>query len=190
MQESLIQLLQTYPLLAPLIFIIIRSLGVIFPPIPGIILDAVGIYFFGWKLGFVYAEIGVVGGAMVAFLIARRCREPVVRRFVTLQKLHAWEDTVSERKKFWSLVGLRLITGPLLFDYVNYVAGLTKINPLKFLVTTIIGSLPVMIPIYYFGDKLLSHSIYLIITFITVVLIIALAQKWWYKKHFIEKSNL
>ena len=147
-----------------------------------------GIYVFGWKLGFIYAEIGVVGGAVVAFWIARKYREPVVRRFVTLQKLHTWEDTLSERKKFWSLVGLRLITGPLLFDFVNYVAGLTKINFGKFLVATIIGSLPMMIPIYYFGDKLLSHSFYLITTFILVVLMIGLAQKWWYKKHFIEKQ--
>ena len=189
MSDFILYLLQTYPLIAPLIFILIRSLGVIFPPIPGIILDAVGIYFFGWKLGFIYAEIGVVGGAVVAFWIARKYREPVVRRFVTLQKLHAWEDTLSERKKFWSLVGLRLITGPLLFDYINYVAGLTKINFGKFLVATIVGSLPVMIPIYYFGDKLLSHSFYLISTFILVVLIISFAQKWWYKKHFIEKVD-
>ena len=189
MENYILQLLQVYPLLAPLIFILIRSLGVIFPPIPGIILDAVGIYFFGWKLGFIYAEIGVVGGAVVAFWIARKYREPVVRRFIALQKLHAWEDTLSEQKKFWSLVGLRLITGPLLFDYINYVAGLTKINFGKFLIATIVGSLPVMIPIYYFGDKLLSHSFYLISTFILVVLIISFAQKWWYKKHFIEKVD-
>lgn len=187
MQDSIIEILKTYPVLAPLIFILIRSLGVIFPPIPGIFLDAVGIYVFGWKLGFIYAEIGVVGGAMVAFWIARKYREPVVRRLVTLQKLHTWEDTLSERKKFWSLVGLRLITGPLLFDYINYVAGLTKINFGKFLVATIIGSLPVMIPIYYFGDKLLAHSFYLITTFIIAILVIGFGQKWWYKKHFIEK---
>lgn len=189
MSEFLTYLLQTYPLLGPLIFIIIRSLAVIFPPIPGIILDAMGIAFFGWKLGFIYAEIGIVGGAMVAFWIARKYREPVVRRFVALQKLHTWEDTLSERKKFWSLVGLRFITGPLLFDYINYVAGLTKINPFKFFIATIIGSLPVMIPIYYFGDKMLTRSVYLIIVFIIVVLVVALVQKWWYKRHYLKNNE-
>ncbi len=189
MQEYLIQLLQTYPLAAPLVFMIIRSLSVIFPPIPGILLDAVGIVIFGWKLGFVYAEIGTVGGAMVAFWIARYFREPVVRRFVALQKLHDWEQSLSERKKFWALVSLRIITGPPLFDYINYAAGLTKIQPLKFFFATLIGSLPIMLGTYYLGGALLTKSLYLIIVFVLVILVVAMVQKKWYKKSYLEKSN-
>ncbi|MDP3800376.1 MAG: VTT domain-containing protein [bacterium] len=187
MLESVPQLLQSYPLLAPLIFIFIRSLAIIFPPIPGIILDAVGIAFFGWKIGLIYAEIGVVGGAMVAFWIARKFREPVVRRFITLQKLHTWEDTLSERKKFWSLVGLRIVTGPLLFDYINYIAGLTKINPIKFLGATVIGTMPAMLIIYYFGDRLLAYDFNFVIIFVVIILTAGLIQRRWYKKHFIKK---
>ncbi len=187
MQEFTTHLLQTYPLIAPLIFIVIRSFCVIFPPIHGIILDSIGIVSFGWKLGMVYAEIGIVGGSMVSFWIARRFREPVVKRFVTLQKLHTWEDTLSERKKFWSLVGLRIITGPLLFDYVNYIAGLTKINPLKFFGATVIGTLPAILIIYYFGNRLLTQDFYFVIIFVVIILAAGLIQKRWYKKHFIEK---
>lgn len=187
MQESLIQLLQTYPLLAPLVFVIIRSLAIVIPPIPGIVLDLIGITLFGWKLGFVYGEIGTMIGALVAFWIARQFREPAVRRFVTLQKLHAWEDSLSERKKFWALVGLRIITGPLFFDYINYAAGLTKIQPLKFFFASLISSCLILLPSYYFGAIFLSHGVYLTIVFILIVIIIALIQKWWYKKHFSEK---
>ena len=186
MQEFITQLLQNYPLIAPIIFIILRSLTVIFPVVPGIVLDAVGIAIFGWKLGFIYAEIGTVGGAIAAFYIARYFREPLVRRFVILQKLDKWEQEISERKKFWTFVSFRLVTGPLLFDYINYAAGLTRIQPLKFFLATLLSSLPIMFSVYYFGDIMLSQSMYLLIILILIIFILAKVQKRWYQKQHIE----
>lgn len=137
MQETLIQFFKNYPIITPIIFILLRSMAVIIPPIPGLVFDLAGIAVFGPVVGFIYAETGVVLGAMVAFYIARRFREPVVKRFVSLQKVNKWEQTVSEHKKFWTFVAIRLPTNAF-FDYISYGAGLTKIKPFTFFFSTLL----------------------------------------------------
>lgn len=151
MQEYLSSLLLAYPLLAPLLFILLRAVPVIIPPIPGVLFDLVGVALFGWQLGLFLALIGAHIGAAGSFFIARYFREPVVRRFVPLQKLHEIEAQYSERQKFWGLVGLRFITSPF-FDYANYAAGLTNMSFFTFILSTFIGVLPYAFIIYYFGS--------------------------------------
>ena len=80
MLETLPAFLSSYPVAAPGLFIIIRSLAIIIPPIPGVFIDIAGIAAFGWVKAFILGEAGLMLGAMVSFWIARRFREPVVRR--------------------------------------------------------------------------------------------------------------
>lgn len=145
-------------------------MAVIIPPIPGLVFDLVGIAVFGPLAGFIYAEAGVILGAMVAFYIARRFREPVVKRFVSLQKVNKWEQTVSERKKFWALVAIRLPTNAF-FDYISYGAGLTTIKAGKFFLSTLIGSMPMMLAVYSLGGLAFQKGFYYIVMFVLVILI-------------------
>jgi len=190
MQEFLISLLSEYKILAPFIFIIVRSTSVIIPPIPGIVFDFIGIIVFGKILGFIYAEIGVMLGAMVAFWIARRFREPVVKRIAFLQKVQEWENTVSEKKKFWSLVAIRLPTSPI-FDYVSYAAGLTKISTSKFFFSSLLGNAPIMFLIYYFGGVSFQKGIYYTVAFLVAlfVLLIIFGRKTFIKRFIKTKSG-
>ncbi|MES2436996.1 MAG: VTT domain-containing protein [Patescibacteria group bacterium] len=159
MKDALTNILIHYPLLAPFVFIAVRAFAIIFPPIPGIVIDLIGIATFPWFLGFIYGEIGVVLGAMIAFWIARYLRKPLLKRFVSLEKLEIWEKKLSGEQEFWVLVGLRLFFNPL-FDYVSYAAGLTKISTGKYLLTTVLGTFPTMFVIYYFGGLSISKGIY------------------------------
>ena len=156
-EELTTQILQNYPILAPILFILIRSLPVIIPPIPGIAVDIVGIALFGWLYGLVLAGTGVTLGAMVAFFIARHFRGPFVARFTSLQKVHEWEKRFSEKQKFWNLVWLRILTGPF-FDYISYSAGLTKMKTSTFFWSTVFAGFPMGFVIYYFGGASLAQG--------------------------------
>lgn len=171
--EFLAQILQGHTIIAPLAFMVVRSSSVIIPPIPGLAFDIVGIIAFGPVLGFVYAELGIMLGASVVFWIARKFREPAVKRFVSLQKLHHWEGKLSEKQKFWGLVGLRLPTNAF-FDYISYAAGLSTASFKKFFVTTLIGSAPNMVLVYWFGGILSEKGIYYTLGAFLVALIIFL----------------
>lgn len=151
--ELFIETLSGYPLLAPIVFILLRTLPVIIPPIPGILVDLAGVAIFGWGWALLYSSIGVATGAMAAFGIARHFRKPVVERFISLQRLAEWQADISGARQFWGLVALRVITSPG-FDYVNYVAGLTKIRASRFFLATILGIMPQMLLVFYAGGSL------------------------------------
>ena len=144
-----------YPLLAPLLFVLARAVPIIIPPIPGIGFDLIGIILFGWQWGLVFGLLGGMLGSAVAFYLTRRHRAWVLARMPLLATLHALEDRYSERQKFWTLVGVRLLTSPM-FDYVNYVAGLTKMRFRSYMLSTFLGVLPYAFCVYYFGERVLA----------------------------------
>ena len=182
MQEFLAQLLSSHPIAAPVIFILVRSLGIIIPPIPGAAMDLVAIPLFGWVRGFIYAQVGIMLGVTVAFWAARIFRERVVKRITTLQKIHEWEAKLSKRKEFLLLLVLRLPTG--FFDYLSWVAGLTKVSFISFFFATLIGELPPIFLLYYFGGLAFQKGAYYIIAFITAIIILALVFG---KEHFMKR---
>lgn len=170
MQEFLNGLLIQYPITSPLIFVLFRALAIVIPPIPGGIVDFVGLAAFGWLKGLILAEAGLMLGAMAAFYLARRFREPVVKKFVPLEKLDKWEASLSENQKFWGLVLLRLPTNAL-FDYISYAAGLTKIGAFKFFLSSLIGNLPGLFIFYYFGGLIYNEGVYFFLAFALALLI-------------------
>ena len=161
------------PVLVPFVFIIARAFAIIFAPIPGTVIDVPGILVFGWFGAFVYAEIGIMLGAMTAFYIARKFREPLVKRFVSLQKLEIWEEKFSEDQKFWGLVLLRLPTAPL-FDYISYAAGLTKLSPVKFFFSTLFGNVPTVFLFFYLGGVTFDEGLYYGLSFVAGVILLSL----------------
>ena len=88
MQEYLSSLLVAFPVFAPLMFVLLRAVPIIIPPIPGVLFDLVGVAIFGWQLGLALALMGALLGSSASFFIARYFREPLVKRFVPLPKLH------------------------------------------------------------------------------------------------------
>ena len=182
MEESLSSILINYPVAAPLLFILLRAVPVVIAPIPGVAFDLVGLTVFGWQFGLVLALLGGHLGASVAFFISRYFREPAVKYFVPLQKLHELEERYSERQKFWTLVAVRFITSPF-FDYVSYAAGLTKMPFWTFLLSTFIGVLPFSFVIYYFGGVIFNWGLlYTALFFIGIALLSALFGKTLIKK--------
>ncbi len=171
MEEGLINLLLDNPVLAPVIFIIIRSLAIIIPPVPGILIDLSGIVVFGWLWGFIYAETGIMLGAMAAFLIAKRFRESAVKRIVSLRKIEEWENKLSENQKFWALVAVRLPAN-FLFDIISYAAGFTRVGAIKFFFSTLLGNVPSVFLIFYFGGLSFQGGFYYLITFLVALSII------------------
>lgn len=134
--------------------VFLRSTAIIIPPIQGWLFDVVSIGLFGPVKAFIITEIGLIIGASTAFGIARVFREPLLKRFVSIQKIHQWEQALSHKEKFWSLVLLRLPSN-LFFDYISYAAGLTNCTYKMFITTSVIGSLPSILLFY-----LISHYAY------------------------------
>ena len=153
------EIIIAHPIFAPILFVVARAIAIVIPPIPGIAVDVLGIWAFGWIYGFVLGELGILIGSLIAFWLARRFREPLVRRLAPLRVVEEWEGKYSEHQKFWVLVGIRLIAIPL-FDYISYAAGLTKIKWGTFIFSTLVGTSPTIFVLYYFGDIAFDQGLY------------------------------
>lgn len=152
--------------LAPLISIFLRTAAIVFAPIPGTPIDLINLAFFGKVVGFIYAEFSIMLGSSINFYIGRKFGEPAVKNFIDVGKIHLWEQRINEKSGFWGLVFIRMST-ILIFDYLSYVVGLTKMGFGKFFTTSLLASIPPMIAFYYFGGIILEKEL-----FLTIILII------------------
>lgn len=119
-----------------LVYIGLTTIGV-----PATALTLVGGALFGVALGFALVMIGATVGAIGAFMLARFVARDFLR---TRLKGRAWFVGLManiEREGFWYLLTIRLI--PLFpFNGVNFVAGLTSIKQVDYLLATLIGIAP------------------------------------------------
>lgn len=150
--KTIIDFTSEHKFYGPLFLILLRILGIVIPAIPAGIVSFAVVPLFGWQLTYTYTLIGILIGTSASFWLARRFREPLVARFLSLQKIHKLEDSLSHKKRFAAIVALRLFTVPVM-DFSSYIAGLTKISFAKFFLATMIASLP-DIGIFYFGEEL------------------------------------
>lgn len=159
-QESLEAFFASHTILAPIVFVLLRAIVVIIPPLPGLVVDLAGIAVLGVTRAFILAEIGVMLGASVAFGIARRYRVWLVSRLPPSRvgQMQKWYTTLSERDQFWSWVALRLPSN-IAFDVINYGAGLSPCRWRTFFFSTFIGSLPGMLVFFYVGDQALKSGV-------------------------------
>lgn len=150
--KQLLLLIETHPYLGPILLILWRIIGIIFPAIPAGVVSFAVVPIFGWLKTYLYTLTGIMIGTSISFFLARKFREPLVARFVPLARIHEIEDKLSARQEFLAIIGIRLFTVPVM-DFSSYAAGLTKISFPKFFLATLIASLP-DIPIFYFGEQL------------------------------------
>jgi uncharacterized membrane protein YdjX (TVP38/TMEM64 family) len=147
-----VALAREHPLSAAIAFVLLRALAIVIAPIPGVVVDVIGIAIFGWFRAFLFAELGIMLGAYTAYSIGRNFHERAVGRFTALKRVQQWQHSLSEREQFWALVALRLPTNPA-FDYISYAAGLTGCRPLLFLASTFVGNVPSVLLFFYVGGQ-------------------------------------
>lgn len=168
-----------YPASAALLIIPLRFLAVVLAPLPGSPIAFASMAVLPWWEALAYNFIGAELGIVAAFFIARKFREPVVAHVAPLQKVHEWQDTISQTKQFWGFVGLRLVA---LFatDFVSYAAGLSKLSFTRFILATLLVDIPAYLVFFYIGGIAVAYSIYLYLAFIAIFALVALL--WFYTR--------
>lgn len=179
-KEQTAYLIQNYPLFAPLTIVFFRFIGVVLAPLPGSPTAFASMALLPWPEAFLYNFIGSELGAIVAFAIARRFREPVVEYVAPLKKVHEWQDKISGKGQFWGFVGLRVLSVTA-FDFVSYAAGLSKLSFRTFLFASLLVDVPVSLLFFYLGGLAVEYSVFLFAAF-TAIFVAALLIGFVYEK--------
>ena len=165
---------------APLLFMALMAAAVVFSPLPSVPLDVVAGTFFGPVLGTLYASLGALLGAQVAFLLARFFGRALIERVLGghINFCTACSDHLLTRLVFFS----RLI--PFVsFDVIGYGAGITKMSLWRFSLATYFGMLPLTFFYVAFGSVVLESQRLAWVLGLVFVVFFFLIPRW------IEKNN-
>lgn len=117
--------------------------------VPMTLVMLISVLAFGPVLGGILGWVGAIIAAMVGYSIARALGPMVVDRFVS-EKMRLKIEQPVQRYGPWAVIALRL-SFLVPTDSVNFVAGLVRMHPLKFLLATSAGAAPVALVVAWLG---------------------------------------
>lgn len=141
---------------APLIFIVLQALQVLFAPVPGELTGFIGGFLFGVGPGLIYSTMGLILGSFLAFSIARRLGLPFIRRFVGQEIMAKFDYLMEHKGAFFSFIFFLIPGTPK--DYFCYILGLSPMHVVTFMIISTIGRLPGTILLTMQGQAVQSED--------------------------------
>ena len=145
--ESLREYVRGFGAFAPAVLTLIQAMQVIFPVLPGFLGCAVGTVMFGSLGGFLCNYIGISAGSITAFILAKKCGTPLVKKIFPKGKYEKYSEWAGKSKAYTALLVWGMILPLFPDDFFCYFSGLTKMSLKKF-AAIIILSKPWCILVY------------------------------------------
>lgn len=135
---------------APLVFIILFTIGSMFIPSTPF-MAAAGI-FFGFKYGIIYISIGGILSAVLMFFISRKLGRHWVEGILQkdhMKKLDGYNKRLEDGGAVWDIFILRVM--PMPFNVLNILMGVSRISAQEYIVGTVFGLIPSNVIVVYAG---------------------------------------
>lgn len=125
---------------APLIFMVIQLLQVIFAPVPGEMTGVVGGYLFGTLKGFVFSSIALTAGSIINFAIGKFFGRRFVRSMIPAHHLARFDALV--RREGALVIFILFIFPGFPKDYLCLFLGLSALPFRIFVWLSAVGRMP------------------------------------------------
>ncbi len=141
------------------IILLIKFIGVVYPPLPGSIFTIGSIPILGWGWAYAIDVTGSFLGAVTSFIIAKKYGEKVLRPFISSQTFSKLKEIkVKHKKQIESVIVMRILGGSTIVEAVNYGAGLLNISLKNFVVGFLVSHPITGIPIFYFAGNIFQWN--------------------------------
>lgn len=178
---------ESFGILAPLVFILLMALQIVIAFIPGGPLELIGGMLFGSLLGLLVTTLGALLGTLTVYALVRRFGKPLVDFFVSEEKAAKFKILQDEdRLTFWVFL-LFLIPG-IPKDLLTYLVPLTKMRGRDFILLSTLARFPSLAASVLVGDSLSDGRYWLSVTICAVAAIAAFIG-YWLKKRFIKEKS-
>lgn len=154
-------MLLSYGQASILIFILFQVLQVVIATIPGEFVQIAGGYVYGTLAGTLYSALGIMLGYLIVFSITRLIGYPLVKIFIAENKIEKLKGLIQTKKSVFLLFFLFLVPG-IPKDFLVYAAGLTPIEPVKFLIIVALARFPALLGASFIGANI-GQKNYLIV---------------------------
>jgi len=163
----------SYEAFAPLIFICLQCLQVLFAPVPGELTGFIGGFLFGILPGVIYSTIGLTLGSFLAFSIARRFGMPFIRKFVGQELMAKFDYLMEHKGAFFSFIFFLIPGTPK--DYFCYILGLSPMHVVTFMIISTVGRLPGTVLLTMQGQAVQSEDYRAFFVFLGLALLAIVA---------------
>ena len=148
-QEKLRNFVQSYGVLAPLVFIAIQVLQVVITPISHYAVGILGGFIFGAWQGFLYNWIGRVIGSLIAFYLGRKFGRRIIKHVVKEETLNRYDKIFDKGK----LILFLMYFLPLFpDDELCYLAGFSSMKAKVYIPIMVLGHIGGSLGLAYAGS--------------------------------------
>lgn len=177
------------PVGAPLAFIALQVLQVVFAPIPGEASGFVGGYLFGAIPGLVYSTVGLTIGSVVNFLLGRLLGRRYVAAWMSGESLLRF-DTLAKRQGALLFFAFFLFPG-FPKDYLCIFLGVTSLSLKAFVLMAGIGRIPGTLMLSLQGAQVFNRDYATLAVLIAITLALAIPAYYWRERIYawIDRSN-
>ena len=149
-QDKLQSFIAGFGLAGVAVFIVFQAVQVVLPVLPGGIGCLAGVLLFGMWKGFFYNYIGICGGSILAFLIAKFYGKAVLHCFFSKKLIQKYEAWAAEKERFAKLFAIAIFLPVAPDDFLCYLAGTTEMSLPRFTLIILLGK-PLAIALYSLG---------------------------------------
>jgi len=149
--------IESYKSSASLVFVLVQCVQVVLFFIPGEVTQFAGGYIFGVWQGVLLSYLGITLGAVIAFLLARLFGAAAVGLLISRETLRKFDRLVYGKSGFWPMFVLFLLPG-VPKDVLCYVAGLTPMHVVTFVLISTVGRFPGVILSCILGEGLAERN--------------------------------
>ncbi len=178
-REALRDLVLSFGSLAPIAYIAVQALQVVFSPIPGEATGVLGGFFFGVWQGFVYSTFGLTLGSLAAFYISRQFR-PMVRKWLAKSSYYQKFEVLLEHQGIFICFALFVFPG-FPKDFLCYLLGLSRMPWQVFLLIVFFGRMPGTLMLALQGAQIYNGDIKTFAAVLLATLLLA-APAWYYRE--------
>ncbi|MEK6906115.1 MAG: VTT domain-containing protein [Nanoarchaeota archaeon] len=150
-------------------YVLIEIISIVVAPVTTLPLISVASNLWGWFNTGILSIIGWTIGSLIAFFLARIYGANIIKKFISIEKVHEIELEIPKEHIFWSVVLLRII---IPVDILSYAIGLfSKMKTREYMLSTIIGITPGAFMFAYLGTIPFLYQLIVFLTFLIIILL-------------------
>lgn len=176
-------ILSSYGATGIIIFIGVQIIQVIIAALPGDLTQIAGGYIYGTLFGSLYSMIGITIGSVIVFYASRLLGFSLINLFASKESIERFSFLINNPKSEIAMFILFLIPG-MPKDFLSYLAGITPVKPMMFLMISGVARIPALIASSYVGANLQQGN-YAVVAIVSVVACLLLITGFFMKNHII-----
>lgn len=140
------------------LLVLIKVVGIIWPPIPGGVLTLGSIPVLGWQVAYASDLAGSVIGSSVAYFLAKKYGQNLMKKLFDADAIaKIMKIKIKPKREIESIFLLRIFGGNVV-EVICYGAGILGVGFRNFFIGTVLSHLALGIPVFYFAGGIFDRN--------------------------------